>query len=204
MNRIEKINAKRRSRLSRSFFARPTLEVAPDILGKVLVYESSAGRLAAKIVEVEAYIGEIDPACHAYGGPTRRSQTLFEKPATVYVYFIYGMYYCLNFVTEPKGIGAAVLIRAGEPLEGGEIMRNNSPGRKESELLSGPGKFCRSFGIDLAHNGLDLTGPTMYLEDRSLVALEPRSSSRIGISKAVDLQWRFFDAASNCLSRTVR
>jgi len=189
-------------RVPRVFFARPTLTIAPEILGKVLVYNSLKGKMAAKIVEVEAYIGENDPACHAFGGPSARSRPLFGKPGTTYVYFIYGMYYCFNFVTEPEGKAAALLLRAAEPLEGMEIMRQHSPGKTDTQLLNGPGKFCRSFGIDLAHNGLDLTDATIYLEDRSYLATDPKRSGRIGITKAADLQWRFFDAASGSLSRT--
>ncbi|MDF1544631.1 MAG: DNA-3-methyladenine glycosylase [bacterium] len=191
-----------KKRLGRSFYDRPTLEIAPEILGKVLVYNSKRGRLSARVTEVEAYIGETDPACHAFGGPTRRSQPLFGFPGTAYVYLIYGVYFCFNFVTEREGKAAALLLRGAEAMEGVEIMHENSPGRKENRLLNGPGKFCRSFGIDLTHNGLDLTGNDIYLEDHSFAVTEIGTSTRIGISKGKELMWRFFDVRSDSLSRT--
>ena len=127
-------------------------------------------------------------------GHDRRNEVMFGKPGITYIYFIYGMYYCLNFVTESIGKPAAVLIRAGEPLEGVEVMRNNSPGKNELELLSGPGKFCRAFGLSREHNGLDLTGDSIYLEDRFRIPPSIGTSPRIGIRQAREHPWRFFDA----------
>ncbi len=188
-------------RLARAFYDRPTLEVAPELLGKYVVYDSPAGRLSARIVEVEAYIGRKDPACHAAPGLTLRNQIMFGKPGFSYIYFIYGMYHCLNFVTEREGFPAAVLLRAAEPGEGLELMQHNSPGQKKARILSGPGKFCRSFGLTVAHNGLDLTGGTLFLEDRAESAPVVMESPRIGVRKGVDQHWRFYDANSAAVSR---
>jgi DNA-3-methyladenine glycosylase len=190
-------------KVPRSFYARPTLEVARDILGKYIVYNGTHGRLSAKVVEVEAYIGEDDPACHAFGGPTRRSQPLFGPPGYAYIYLIYGMYHCFNFVTEPQGRAAAVLLRAAEPDEGVEMMRQLSPGRNDTQLLSGPGRFCRSFGLDLTQNCIDLTSDILYLEDRAALIGEVAVSTRIGISKGTNRPWRFYDKDSQCVSAKV-
>ncbi|MEW6412287.1 MAG: DNA-3-methyladenine glycosylase [Candidatus Zixiibacteriota bacterium] len=193
--------ARKSKKLPRLFYNRPTLEVARDLLGKVIVYNSSEGRLSARIVEVEAYIGQDDPACHAARGKTKRNAVMFGEPGHTYVYFIYGMYYCLNFVTEPENQAAAVLIRAAEPLEGIEIMEQNSPRSTEQLLLSGPGKFCRSFGLTREHNGLDLTGDIIYIEDHPDRPARIVTTPRIGINNARDKKWRFCDASSPALSR---
>ena len=182
--------------LRRSFYARPTLEVARDVIGKYIVFNSPAGRLSARIVEVEAYIGTDDPACHAACGKTKRNAVMFGPPGFSYVYFIYGMYHCLNFVTEQEGTASAVLLRGAEPVEGIDEMRRRSPKSKPHELLNGPGKFCRSFGLNRTHNGLDLTSDVLYLEDHHEKAPSVRQSSRVGIRVGKDLPWRFFDRDS--------
>ena len=187
-------------KLKRDFYLRPTLEVAKDLIGKYIVHNYRDQILAARLVEVEAYIGEDDPACHAFGGPTRRSQPLFGPPGYSYIYLIYGMYHCFNFVTEPQGRAAAVLLRAAEPVEGLEMMRERSPGRKDTQLLSGPGKFCRSFGLDLTKNCIDLTSDILYLENRAVPVGEIAVSTRIGISKGANRPWRFYDKDSQCVS----
>lgn len=194
----------RATKLSRSFYARPTLDVCPELLGKVLVYNSPAGRLAARIVEVEAYIGEGDPACHASAGKTSRAAIMFGQPGFAYIYFIYGMYHCLNFVTEPDSQAAAVLIRAAEPLEGQGIMLANSPKAKPVTLLSGPGKLCRSFGLTREQNGWDLTRSGLWVEDRGEIIKNVATSPRVGISKATRRPWRFFDADSPAVSKPAR
>ncbi|MBU8933791.1 MAG: DNA-3-methyladenine glycosylase [candidate division Zixibacteria bacterium] len=182
--------------LLRSFYVRPTLEVAPDLIGKYIVYKTPACRLSARIVEVEAYIGTDDPACHAARGRTKRNEVMFGPPGISYVYFIYGMYHCLNIVTEPEGSPAAVLLRGAEPVEGIDEMRRHSPKSKPHELLNGPGKFCRSFGLDRTHNGLDLVGGELYLEDRHEETANVGQSNRIGISVGKELPWRFYDRNS--------
>ncbi len=188
-------------KLFRSFYDRDTLVVARESIGKYIVYRSKRGRLVARIVEVEAYVGEEDSACHAACGPTERNRLMYGKPGVAYIYFIYGMYHCLNFVTEHKGFPAAVLLRAAEPVSGVEHMREGSSHASENALLSGPGKFCRGFGLTRAQNGLDLTGAELYLEDRCEPAPKVSVSKRIGIRKGADKPWRFFDADSEAVSR---
>ncbi len=189
------------TKLPQSFYDRPTLEVARQVLGKHLVYHSPLGELSARIVEVEAYIGQNDPACHAARGMTERNRVMFGPPGFCYIYFIYGMYHCLNFVTERSGFPAALLVRGAEPGLGTEIMKRNSPRNGVGSLLNGPGKLCRSFGLTREQNGLDLTGKILYLEDRDEPEVEIVSSPRIGISQGRELLYRFYDTTSECVSR---
>ncbi len=166
------------TKLTRVFFARPTVDVAPDLLGVQLVRTLPSGEiLRAQIVEVEAYT-EDDPACHAFRGITDRCRVMFGPPGFAYVYFIYGMYFCLNVVTENDGTPGAVLIRAlGIP--GGD----------------GPGKLCRLWNIDKTQNGVDLLDPasTLYLEAGTKYGARQISvTERIGINVAVERPWRFF------------
>lgn len=192
--------------LPRSFYGRDTLEVAKGLLGKRLVRETPAGRMSVRIVETEAYCGPQDRACHASRGRTRRNGVMFGAPGHAYVYFIYGMYHCLNFVTERDGYPAAVLIRAGEPCEGADAMRALRPkAKKPEDLTSGPGKLCRALDIDLALNGCDLCkkGP-LYVEDAACDAFETMSSWRIGVDYAGeyrDMPWRFYVGDSPFVSR---
>ena len=183
--------------LPRSFYARNTIEVAKDLLGKVLVREAPAGRMAVKIVETEAYCGPHDKACHASKGMTDRNKVMFGEPGHAYVYFIYGMYYCLNLVTEGDGYPAAVLIRAGEPLEGIDVMRGpRKKAKKDRDLTSGPGKLCMALAIDRELNGADLCkkGP-LYVEEGARDHFEIVRSKRIGVDYAAeykDKPWRFY------------
>lgn len=183
--------------LPRSFYARDTVEVAKDLLGKVLVREIPGGRLSVKIVETEAYCGPHDKACHASRGKTERNGVMFGEPGHAYVYFIYGMYYCLNIVTEREGYPAAVLIRAGEPLEGVEAMwKRRQKAKKVEQLTSGPGKLCMALGIDRSLNGADLCkkGP-LYAEDAGIQAHHIVSAKRVGVDYAGeyrDKPWRFY------------
>ena len=188
------------SKLTRSFYDRDTLLVARDLIGKHIVYVTPRGHLTARIVEVEAYIGEEDPACHAAPGPTKRNALMYDKPGVAYIYFIYGMYHCLNFITERKGFPAAVLLRAAEPGEGLEPQHKSAGHLSHARLLSGPGKFCRSFGLTLKQNGLDLTHSTLYLEDRHEPPPDIGVTTRIGIRKGADRPWRFFDRNSRAVS----
>lgn len=183
-------------KLSRAFFNRPTLQVANDLLGTYLVFGKDRRTLAARIVETEAYISENDPACHAAPGRTARNRHLYGRPATIYVYLIYGMYYCLNVVTEREGFPAAVLIRAAEPVEGFADAKKG----ETSRLLNGPGKLCRAFGIDLTQNGADATGTKLFFERRDGSSVAAAVSPRIGISKATELPWRFYDSQSSSVS----
>lgn len=186
------------TKLTRKFYERPTLDVAVDILGKHIVFKPQSRILTARIVEVEAYIGTDDPACHAARGMTERNAVMFGPGGYSYVYFIYGMYHCLNIVTEPNDTAAAILIRAAEPLHG---FSSESVRRKGALPLGGPGKLCREFGITLDHNGLDLTGEVLYLEDHGKQVKNVTRTRRIGIKVGEDRLWRFCDADSLALSR---
>jgi DNA-3-methyladenine glycosylase len=190
-----------RKKLPRAFYNRPTLKVAKDLLGKYLVVNKNGKRLSGKIVETEAYIGSDDPASHAYRGMTRRNEIMFGNPGYAYVYFAYGMYHCLNFVTEKKGYPAAVLIRALEPIDGIEVMTKRRRKEKLEDLTSGPGRLCQALGIDRNLYGADLCGKTIYVEDRGKKTGAIVSTSRIGIDQGKDKKWRFYIKNSRFVSR---
>jgi len=192
-------------KLDRSFYERPTLEVASDLIGKVLVRRLNGRNLAGKIVETEAYVGPHDLACHASRGKTARTSILFGPPGVSYVYMIYGVYFCLNAVTEVEGFPAAVLIRAIEPLDNIQKMRvlRDNPA-KDTNLASGPGKLCRAMSIDKNLNGADLMGKVLWIEDRKVKAGKIESSPRIGVDYAgeyKDKPWRFFESRNPHVSR---
>jgi DNA-3-methyladenine glycosylase len=197
--------------LPRAFYARPTLDVAEDLIGNVLVHETRAGLTAGAIVEVEAYIGESDPACHAAPGPTPRNAPLYGPPGIAYVYLNYGIHYLVNAVTEPEGSPAAVLIRALEPVEGEAAMRRRRArgGRLSAaqlaadDLCRGPGNLTRALGITLADNRRDLTASRLRIEDRGLRRRPLAWSRRIGINVGVEAEWRVFAADSSAVTRTV-
>lgn len=194
------VRALRANKLPRSFYNRSTLVVAEELLGKHLVWVQRRARLSGKIVEVEAYIGEDDPACHAAPGPTARNTVMYGPPGHAYIYFIYGMYHCLNIVTERKGFPAAVLIRALEPLEGLEKMIGHSPRTPHNLLLSGPGRLCRSLGLTTVHSGLDMLGGRLFVEDSGDTVSQVTRTPRVGIRKGADRLWRFVDASSVAIS----
>lgn len=150
-------------RLPRAFFARPTLTVARRLLGARLVRLEGRERIAGYIVETEAYIGETDQGCHARVGRTPRTQVMYGPPGHAYIYFTYGMHWCLNFVTEPGGFPAAVLIRSILPSEGVESIALRRAGRPPSEWTNGPGKVCQAFGLNRAQNGANLCSPDSVL-----------------------------------------
>jgi DNA-3-methyladenine glycosylase len=184
--------------LGAAFFARPVVEVAADLLGCVLEHGDARG----VIVETEAY-HDSEPACHAHVGLTARTHVLFGPPGVAYVYRSYGIHALLNAVCEPEGVGAAVLIRAVEPLAGLDAMRARRGLEPVDALCSGPGKLTQAFGIELAENGTDLaTGPVRLLpaapgwEDVEHVA-----GPRVGITKAAELPWRFCAVGSRSVSR---
>jgi len=190
-------------KLGRDFYLRPTLEIAHDLIGKFLVYKKGKHLLSARLVEVEAYIGEEDPACHAAVGRTRRNDVMYGIGGHSYIYFIYGMYYCLNVVTERAGFPAAVLIRGAEPVEGAELMKRPYANPGSNRLTDGPGKICKAFGLTREQNGLDLTGAKLYLEDRGYRPLRIGTSRRIGIRKGTDKLWRFFEESSPFVSAKI-
>lgn len=200
------------ARLSQDFYAQDTLEAAQAMLGKYLIRRLDGETLAGRIVETEGYIGRCDKACHAYNyRRTARTETLFAPPGTAYIYLIYGMYHCLNFVTEAEGEPAAVLLRAIQPVAGVETMARLRYGDKpltacrRKNFLDGPGKVCQALALTRAENGLDLTGDTLFLCDRPEDAgLAPfavpagerlRTGPRIGVDyaeEAKDFPWRFW------------
>jgi DNA-3-methyladenine glycosylase len=198
----------------RDFYIHPPDVVAKGLLGKLLVrrYETGSGarrkteRLSGRIVEIEAYFGLDDPAAHAFVGKTARNAVLFGPPGFAYVYFIYGMHYCMNISCEPKGRGAGVLLRALEPVEGLERMarlRDLAPGANPKLLTSGPGRLCEALGIDReTHNGIDVTSSRsgLHVEDDGFVPDEIAVSRRIGIRKAADRPLRFTIAGNRFVS----
>lgn len=184
-------------RLPRSFYARPVLEVARDLIGCTVAHEGTAG----VIVETEAY-HDSEPACHAFVGLTPRTETLFGPPGQAYVYRSYGIHALLNAVCEPPGVGAAVLIRALRPTAGLEQMHRRRGIDDELELCSGPGKLTQALGVELTENDSSLLdGPIAIFSAAADQRVQVRSGRRIGISKAVELPWRFSLAGSRYVSR---
>ncbi|MCE1163986.1 MAG: DNA-3-methyladenine glycosylase [Bacteroidetes bacterium] len=180
-------------KLHENFYLQDTLTVSAALLGKILVRKTGRHVLSGKIVETEAYLGDSDPACHAYGRVTPRNHTLYMKGGIAYVYFIYGNYYCFNVVTERKGVGAAVLIRAVEPFTGVEQMKLRRPKiRTEHDLTNGPAKLCLSFGIDRKLNEADLQSDEIYISKGNKEKFTIAVSRRIGIEKGAHFPYRFF------------
>lgn len=186
------------------------MAVAQELLGKGLLLRQGKALLLAEIVETEGYLGVgLDPASHAHRGKSKRNASMFKRGGTSYVYLIYGVNHCLNVVTREKEIGEAVLIRAAKPLLGIEQMHKNrglpldNRPKTLKNLLNGPGKLAKAFGIDLQHDGLPLDRKNFAIVDlgRTYTAEEVVSSPRIGITKAADLHYRFFLKDSEFISR---
>ncbi len=200
------------ARLTREFFLQDTVTAARTLLGRYLVRADGGETMVCRITETEAYVGAVDKACHAYGGRrTQRTETLYAAPGTAYVYLIYGMYNCLNFVTGPEGEASAVLIRGCVPVWGGDAVARRRFGVTAAEMtacqrknfMNGPGKLCRGLSIDRQLNGLPLENDLLFLaHDLPEYGLERRSDSlpfhtgrRIGIDyaeEAADFPWRFW------------
>jgi len=181
-------------RLGRGFFARPALEVAPELLNKVLV--GPDGR-AARIIEVEAYRGGDDPGSHAFRGPTPRTEVMFGPPGRLYVYFSYGMHWCANVVVERNGVAGAVLLRAATPLRGLHQMRveRGSAARRSRDLCSGPAKLCQAMGIDGTHDGADLVVADHGISiraDNSAPPADVVQTTRVGLTKGAGSPWRWY------------
>ena len=188
--------------LPADFYDRETELVARDLLGAVLEHRSEAGTSAGRIVEVEAYLGPHDPACHAAPGLTPRNRHLHGPPGTAYVYFVYGMHWCVNAVTREEGHGSAVLIRAIEPLLGLDLMRRRRGGVADRDLASGPGRVCQALGVDRAFDGRPLYRGRLRI--RRGTAIPPGQvevTPRIGISRAADWPLRFCIRGSQWVSR---
>ena len=191
--------------LPRSFFARDPLDVAPELLGKLLVRRAPEGDRAGRIVEVEAYRGADDPASHAFRGPTPRTTTMFGPAGHLYVYFSYGMHWCANVVCARPDEAAAVLIRALEPVRGVEAMTAARPGaRRPVDVSNGPAKLCEALGITGTDDGADLRSGDRgirIVDDGTPPPAEPGVGPRVGISVAVEQPWRWFDPQSPFVSR---
>jgi DNA-3-methyladenine glycosylase len=193
--------------LPRSFYARDAREVAPELLNKVLAIGRGHERVAARLVEVEAYCGADDPGSHAFRGPTARNATMFGPPGHLYVYFTYGMHWCANAVCGPGATPHAVLLRAAAPLRGLELMRSRrTAARRDRDLCSGPARLAQAFGIDRALDGADLVAgpiPVRILDDGTTPPDRPGVSTRIGLSagRGDDLAWRYTVAGDPNLSR---
>jgi len=181
--------------LKRAFFARSVHEVAPDLIGATLL----VGGVGGIIIEVEAY-HHTDPAAHSYNGPTPRNRIMFGPPGFAYVYRSYGIHWCVNFVCEEEGSASAVLIRALEPTHGIATMRRRRDLKEPHALCSGPGKLTEALGITIAHNALPLDRPPIALHART-EDVEVATGIRIGITKAVELPWRYGVKGSKFLSK---
>ncbi len=188
--------------LPRRFYRRDSREVAPELLHKVLVH----GRLAGRIVEVEAYAGGEDPGSHAFRGRTDRNATMFGPPGHLYVYFTYGMHWCANAVCGEPGQAGAVLLRALAPMRGIPVMRTRRPAaRRDVDLCSGPAKLCEALGLDRAFDGADLVRRdrgVAILDDGVPPPVDPGCSRRIGLSAGVEHEWRWFVTGDPNVSRT--
>jgi DNA-3-methyladenine glycosylase len=182
--------------LERAFFGRPSLEVAPELLGCVIEHETPQGLVAVALTEVEAYMGTADPASHAYRGQTRRNAVMFGPPGHAYVYFTYGMHFCVNLVCMPEGIASAVLLRAGAVVEGARLARGRrAASRADADLARGPARLCQALAIDRALDGADVCDAASPLRIRPGQPPDPgqvRCGPRVGVRGAADVPWRFW------------
>jgi DNA-3-methyladenine glycosylase len=196
-------------RLTRSFYERDALELAPLLLNKLLVHDGSEGRVVARIVETEAYRGSADPGSHAYRGRTDRNAVMFGPPGRLYVYFTYGMHWCANVVGRgPEGDASAVLLRAAQPVEGIGVMRERRlAARRERDLCSGPARLAQALGLAGSENGASLLrGPLGVFDDGVAPPARPARSARVGLApgRGDDVRWRFFVRGNEHVSRGVR
>lgn len=195
--------------VTRSFFNRPTTELAHQLLGTFLVHDTPHGRIAGRIVETEAYLFRDDPACHAHRGMTKRNEVMFGSAGHAYVYFVYGMYYCFNVVSGVEGEGEAVLIRALEPVAGIDLMEKNRDNKNREQLCNGPGKLVLALGLNGGHNGCCLRKSSLRIFDRQSFRREYREgrefvtvkATRIGISQGKELPLRFYVKDSPFISK---
>jgi DNA-3-methyladenine glycosylase len=192
--------------LPRAFYRRDSGEVAPLLLNKVLVHDHPTdGRVAARLVEVEAYAGEDDPGSHGFRGETPRTTTMFGAPGHLYVYFTYGMHWCMNVVTGDAGVCGAVLLRAAAPIAGIDTMRVRRPkSRRDRDLCSGPAKLAQAFALDGGHDGIDLVrGQVRLIDDGTPPPSRPGNSARIGLAagKGDRERWRWYVVGDENVSR---
>jgi DNA-3-methyladenine glycosylase len=188
--------------LPRAFYARPTLEVARDLLGKTLWRRTADGLVGGVIVEAEAYVAAIDPAAHAYRGKTPRNASMFAAPGMAYVYRSYGVHYCLNVVTEAESVAAAVLLRAMRPTAGLDLMRaRRGPEISDRNLARGPGRLCQALALTAADDGVSLLGLDLWVsETPGARPLPIAATPRVGITRASDWPWRFVVAGEPYVS----
>ncbi len=202
------MNLSNLKKLNRTFYKRDVLTVAPELLGKILVKADGSEIIAGRIVEVEAYDGRFDEAAHTFRGKTKRNEIMFEPGGYFYVYFTYGAHFCCNIVTGNEGDGTAVLIRGVEPVAGLELMAFNRFGKnlinekEKYNLTSGPGKVCQAFGITREYYGEDLINGRIYLlSQRKIPGDRVVRTTRIGIKKSAELNWRFYIKDNPFVSR---
>jgi len=224
MGGIVLTTADRLAVLPREFFGHPATEVAPGLLGCVLAHDSPQGRVAAVIVETEAYAGQADPASHAFRGRTARNAVMFGPAGHAYVYFTYGMHFCVNLVCQPEGEATAVLLRAGRVIEGADLAaarRSGTsaasgpgrlvgpdgpprPGAQVRDLARGPARLCRALGIDRSLDGADVCDPGSPLRicgpGQEVPAAGISRGPRVGVSRAAEVEWRFWIAGDPCVS----
>jgi DNA-3-methyladenine glycosylase len=203
--------------LPREFFERSSLQVAPELLGCVIAHETAEGLVAVEIVEVEAYAGEADPASHAFRGRTARNAVMYGPPGHAYVYFTYGMHFCVNLVCEPEGHASAVLLRAGRVIDGVPLARarrsavlvsraSGATARRprEVDLARGPARLCEAMAIDRSQDGADVADPASPLRafapPAPVRAADISQGPRVGISRAADVPWRFWITADPAVS----
>ncbi len=185
--------------LPRAFYDRPVLDVARDLLGAQVVH----GEVAVRLTEVEAYAGGVDPASHAYRGPTARNATMFGPPGHAYVYFTYGMHFCMNLVCGPPGVASAVLLRAGEVVDGVDAARTRRAIRRDRDLARGPARLTVALAVDRSLDGADVTDPGSPLvvrRGRPVPDDVVRSGPRVGVSNAAHVPWRFWVDAEPTVS----
>lgn len=188
-------------RLGREFFSRYTPQVARDLLGCLVVRETRGSRVAGRIVEVEAYRGNDDPASHSYRGATKRSSIMFGEAGRAYVFFSYGTHWCLNFTAERDGEPGAVLVRALEPIEGVARMARKRGVSDPRDIANGPGKLTKALSIDGSFNGEDLVTSRRLWVERRGAPIAVGTSARIGISKGLEKRWRFYEVGNRFVSK---
>jgi DNA-3-methyladenine glycosylase len=178
----------------RDFYDRPVLEVARDLLGAVVIRSTEDGTVTLRLTEVEAYAGEIDPASHAFRGRTARNATMFGPPGHAYVYFTYGMHYCVNLVCSPPGHATAVLLRAGEVIEGLDLARSRRPGISDRDLARGPARLTLTLDLNRADDGLDVCGGSDLTvgPGEAVPDADVRTGPRVGVSQGATEPWRFW------------
>lgn len=189
-------------RLPRSFYLRPVVEVTRDLLGRLLVHDAPDGCMAVRLVEVEAYDGSgRDPASHAYRGPNARNAVMFGPPGHLYVYFTYGMHWCMNVVCAPPGVAQAVLLRAGEPVCGVEQMAARRPRARPGDLTRGPARLAEALGISGWANGADLVaGPVWLAAGQPVADGQVVWTPRVGVSSGAERAWRALVAGDRWVS----